>query len=165
MTQPRHTEGATEAPSNNLPDWGECAMRVTNSDFIAKRVAEGGHGPDSDSKLANELHRFIYEYDDADAFRSAWFLHRLELLLEETRRAALSGWQPIETAPKANRHMFVVQAFDVTHPTCGVRRYTSDPYCVWPGDTGGWVRWPHPFPPTHWMNLPTPPAPNQGAES
>ena len=74
------------APPNNLPTWAECALRVDNSDFISKRVAEGGYGPEPDSKLATELHRFIYEYDDADPYRSAWFLHRLELVLEEARR-------------------------------------------------------------------------------
>ena len=74
-----------QAPSNKLPTWGECALRVENSDFIVKRMADGGYGPDHDSLLANELHRFIYEYDDSDPFRSAWFLHRLELVLEEVR--------------------------------------------------------------------------------
>lgn len=88
-------------------------------------------------------------------------------LLEQAAEAlsAPSGWQPIETAPKANRDIFVVQAFDVTDLNCGVRRYTSDPYCVWPGYTGGWVRWPHPFRPTHWVKLPAPPVPNQGEAS
>ena len=66
-------------------------------------------------------------------------------------------WQPIETAPKDGRLMFVVRGFGVTNLNCGARAYTTDPYCVWPGDDGGWVRWPHPFPPTHWMSLP--PAP------
>ena len=76
------------APPNNLPTWAECAMRVDNSDFIARRVADGGYGPEPDSKLATQLHRFIYEYDDADPYRSAWFLHRLELVLEEARTQA-----------------------------------------------------------------------------
>lgn len=74
-----------EAPPHNLPNWSECALRVENSDFIAKRIAEGGYGAEPDSKLATELHRFIYDYDDADSYGSAWFLHRLEKLLDETR--------------------------------------------------------------------------------
>lgn len=78
------------APTNSLPDWDECALRVANSDFIAKRVAEGGYGAEPDSKLATQLHRFIYEYDDADPFRSSWFLHRLELLVNELRGQALT---------------------------------------------------------------------------
>lgn len=76
------------APPNSLPDWFECSQRVANSNFIAKRMANGGPGPDPDSKLASQLHRFIYEYDDADPYRSAWFLHRLELVLDEVRREA-----------------------------------------------------------------------------
>lgn len=85
---PIEYERADAAPPNSLPDWDECAMRVANSDFIAKRVAEGGHGPEHDSKLATELHRFIYEYDDADPYRSAWFLHRLEKLINEIKTNA-----------------------------------------------------------------------------
>jgi hypothetical protein len=90
------------APPNSLPDWGECAMRVNNSEFLAKRIAEGGFGPDADSKLASELHRFIYEYDDADPYRSAWFLHRLERLLDETRAlsAASAPKEPTEPVPE-----------------------------------------------------------------
>ncbi|MFA6271027.1 MAG: hypothetical protein WC657_07535 [Candidatus Paceibacterota bacterium] len=80
--------GLEAAPPNSLPDWSECAIRVDNSDFIAKRVAEGGYGPDADTMLATELHRFIYEYDDADSYGSAWFLHRLELVIAEANREA-----------------------------------------------------------------------------
>lgn len=80
-----------EAPPNSLPKWGECSIRVDNSNYIEKRVAEGGYGPDSDSKLASQLHRFIYEYDDADPYRSAWFLHRLERVLEEAKQEATNA--------------------------------------------------------------------------
>ncbi len=79
-------QARTPAPANSLPTWDECSLRVHNSDYIAKRVAEGGYGPEAISKTATELHRFIYEYDDRDPYRSAWFLHRLELLLNEVRR-------------------------------------------------------------------------------
>lgn len=84
------------APGNNLPNWSECALRVENSSFIAKRVAEGGYGPEPDSKLATELHRFIYEYDYADPYRSAWFLHRLELVIEEAKRAVATSIKPAD---------------------------------------------------------------------
>jgi hypothetical protein len=73
------------APPHSLPDWAECSLRVDNSEFIAKRVAEGGYGADPDSMLAGALHRFIYEYDDADPYRSAWFMHRLELVVKEAK--------------------------------------------------------------------------------
>lgn len=79
------------APPNNLPSWAECELRVHNSKFFAKQKAEGGHGPEHDAKLATQLHRFIHEYDDDDPYRSAWFLHRLELLIDEAKSAALSA--------------------------------------------------------------------------
>lgn len=89
-----------QAPPNNLPDWSECAMRVSNSDHFAKQVAEGGYGPEADSKLATALHRFIHEYDDASRYRSAWFLHRLELVLNETRAEALAAISATPAAPE-----------------------------------------------------------------
>lgn len=92
------------APPNNLPAYAECALRVANSDFIAKRVSEGGYGAEADSKLATELHRFICEYDDADAYRSEWFLHRLERLLDETKAEALVIKADREQRPAAEPH-------------------------------------------------------------
>ncbi len=62
------------------------------------------------------------------------------------------AWQPIETAPKDGRTMFVVKAVDVIHHP-GAMPYTSDPWCVWQ-DADGFSRWPHAFNPTHWMPLP-----------
>lgn len=105
------------APPNNLPDWGECGLRVDNSNFFAKQVAEGGYGPESDAKLASELHRFIYEYDDADPRRSAWFLHRLEKLLDETRRSAITT----TTAPENVREA-------VARAIWNLRRVEEDRY-------------------------------------
>lgn len=67
------------------------------------------------------------------------------------------NWQPIETAPRNTREMFVVKAFNTV--TKGGTRYTSDAYCVW-SERGKFVRWPHEFQPTHWM--PLPPAPADG---
>jgi len=34
--------------------------------------------------------------------------------------------------------------------------YTTDMYCGWYCNEV-WSRWPHPFPPTHWMTLPEAP--------
>ena len=137
-----------QAPPNNLPDWGECALRVDNSDFIAKRMAEGGAGPDHDSLLANELHRFIYEYDDSDRLRSAWFLHRLELVIEEVRMSEhrdMNLWQPIETAPKdGSRILLATPSGKVSDGMW------STQYRVW--------SWPYVMvEPTHWMPAPEPP--------
>lgn len=67
----------------------------------------------------------------------------------------VSEWQPIETAPRLKAPMIVVMA---KLPN----GYRSDPYCVWfdaikDGAPSPWKRWPHPYPPTHWMPLPEPP--------
>ena len=69
----------------------------------------------------------------------------------------MSKWQPIETAPKEGREMFVVRAFRVSNGFTGWREYTTDPWCVWRKDDGTFARWPHHFAPTHWMPLPEPP--------
>lgn len=62
-------------------------------------------------------------------------------------------WRDIESAP-IGREMFVVRGFSVEGVASGL--YTTDPYCVWrDGDT--FARWPHQFPPTHWMPIPEPP--------
>ncbi|MDP3859867.1 MAG: DUF3850 domain-containing protein [Stagnimonas sp.] len=103
-----------EAPANSLPFWSECALRVHNSDFINKRIAEGGHGAEPDSLLATELHRFIYEYDDADPYRSAWFMHRLELVLKEaTQQPASAQAEPV--------------AYRYKHDGQGHWRYSGEP--------------------------------------
>jgi hypothetical protein len=78
-------------PKDKLPSWEDCALRVGNSDYIAKRVAEGGYGAEHDSLLASELHRFIYEYDDTNQYKSAWFRHRLEKLLAEITIPGAAG--------------------------------------------------------------------------
>jgi hypothetical protein len=67
-------------------------------------------------------------------------------------------WQPIETAPKDGRKMFVVIAVGTIPFPVSLSTYTSDPWCVWRKDGGGFARWPHDFPPTHWMPLPPPPS-------
>jgi hypothetical protein len=69
-------------------------------------------------------------------------------------------WKPIEDAPHRRYPMFLVIAKDVTvnlpqFVTSGGAKYTSDPYCVWRNDDGSFARWPHPFPPTHYSELPT----------
>lgn len=69
------------------------------------------------------------------------------------------NWQPIENAPKEGRKMFVVKAFNVCNGFTGGRLYTTDPWCVWRNDDGGFSRWPHNFPPTHFAMLPPDPTP------
>lgn len=73
-----------EAPANNLPSWEECRLIIENDEF-RQRAAAGREGHVLDTPRTTleptELHRFIYEYDDADPVASAWFLHRLEKLV------------------------------------------------------------------------------------
>lgn len=58
-------------------------------------------------------------------------------------------WQPISELNITDRTMFVVKAFN----TPAMNGYTSDPWCVWKeGDC--FARWPHQFPPTHFLMLP-----------
>jgi len=71
-------------------------------------------------------------------------------LVEELSEELLP-WRPIETAPTDTKTMFVVIALGVK--PVGTFPYDSDPYCVWHHD-GVFVRWPHDFPPTHWLPLP-----------
>jgi hypothetical protein len=70
-------------------------------------------------------------------------------------------WMPIETAP-VGREMFVARAVNVVHPFAGPHPYTSDPWCVWQDEPGKFARWPHRFPPTHWLALPSSPKSEQG---
>jgi hypothetical protein len=66
-----------------------------------------------------------------------------------------------ERLPEIGREMFVVRGFDVI-PCEGCQPYTTDAYAVWmEGDT--FVRWPHKFPPTHWMLLPGQPVDSTNA--
>jgi hypothetical protein len=76
------------APTNSLPDWKECRLRVENSEYIDQRISDGGFGYEEDGYYANEIHKFIHEYDDSDPHRSAWFLHRLEKLIEFVKEDA-----------------------------------------------------------------------------
>jgi len=92
MSNDKEQQEPTPAPENSLPDWSECNRIIENYEF-RKRAKAGLEGSVIDTTPTTpeptELHRFIYEYDDADAYRSAWFLHRLELLLDETKRASI----------------------------------------------------------------------------
>jgi hypothetical protein len=63
-------------------------------------------------------------------------------------------WLPIDTAPTDGRQMFVVRTIAITPFPNSRSLYTSDPWCVWRGSDGSFVRWPHDFQPTHWVPLP-----------
>jgi hypothetical protein len=64
-------------------------------------------------------------------------------------------WQPMETAPKRRGEM---RTFLLIGRYPGDRGW-SDIYAGWWDDhERKWMRWPHAFPPTHWMPAPSPPA-------
>lgn len=77
--------------------------------------------------------------------------YRNKVLAENT------GWLPIETAPRNQMEMFIVRGFDAPIGMGAYGKYTTDAYAVW-ADEGNFIRWPHPFRPTHWMPLPPAPA-------
>lgn len=72
---------------------------------------------------------------------------------------SVGGWMPISEAP-IGREMFVAKAFRASPGFSDGRTYDSDPWCVWQEFPGMFARWPHPFPPTHFVrlsDLPQPP--------
>jgi len=76
-----------EAPTNSLPTYEECALRVGNAKYLKDNNLENDashHG----TPLPTPLHEFIYEYDCADAYKSAWWMHRLEKLIEFVKSEA-----------------------------------------------------------------------------
>lgn len=62
------------------------------------------------------------------------------------------GWRPIETAPRDRKMVALIARYPDN-------RGWTDPWNSW-WDTAMqiWPRWPHPFPPTHYAVIPTPPA-------
>lgn len=57
-------------------------------------------------------------------------------------------WQPIETAPRGSRKVIVLIS------DAGPDGYVTDPWTGWVERDGKFARWPHKFPPTHWLELP-----------
>jgi hypothetical protein len=61
------------------------------------------------------------------------------------------AWRPIEELTnvyKVRRRMFVVRGY------IPKQNYKTDPYCVWLKDDGTYARWPHPFAPCEFLELP-----------
>ena len=78
-----------DVPLNTLPTWDECDTRMSNKRHLEDMGAiKDGILIDDfycETLLPNPIHEFIYAYDDADAYRSAWFLHRLELVINHVK--------------------------------------------------------------------------------
>lgn len=68
-------------PKSSLPTWDECAQRIDNEDALKDSNPEE-NDKHEDILLPNEIHRFIYEYDEIDESYSARLRHRLEKLIE-----------------------------------------------------------------------------------
>jgi hypothetical protein len=97
-------EPLEQAPAHSLPDWHACAVIIDNANFQQRAVA--GQQRNVPNIRPTALHRFIHEYDDADPYRSAWFMHRLEQVVNEARAApplpAQEGWtKTAERRPNA----------------------------------------------------------------
>lgn len=82
-----------DTPTNSLPDWKDCNLRVSNSNYVEARIASGGYGFDDDGHYANELHKFIYEYDCENEYKSAWWRHRLEMMIEFVKAEAVDEYK------------------------------------------------------------------------
>lgn len=66
---------------------------------------------------------------------------------------SLDNWLPYTEDLPPTKKMFVVIAKNVPYPKA-FSKYTTDPYCVWKEPNGRLARWPHSFPPTHYITLP-----------
>jgi hypothetical protein len=102
-------------PPNSLPTWSECNLIIENHEF-RRRAAEGSEGSVLDTPPTTPeptaLHRFIYEYDDGNRYRSAWFMHRLELVLKEAAQVAPAvpeGYAIVPKEPTEEMHVAAVQ--------------------------------------------------------
>lgn len=90
--QERESDDA--APPNSLPSWQECQRIIKNQEFRERARAGlevGVLDLPPTTPEPTEIHRFIYEYDDADRYKSAWFMHRLELALATAAKQAREG--------------------------------------------------------------------------
>ena len=96
--------------------------------------------------------------DVCAALVEAWNTRALEreAKAEQDRLAHVrdipEGWKPIEIAPPDRQMVMLIARY----PT---GTDWTDIYNGWRNSDGDWTRWPHNFPPTHWMPLPSPPAP------
>ena len=111
LEQPAQQEpvAGEPAPENSLPSWSECNLIIENDEF-RKRAAAGLEGQVLDTPRTTPkptaLHYFIHEYDDADPYRSGWFLHRLECVLKE------AAYTPPQRKPLMDEEIAVERALD-----------------------------------------------------
>lgn len=126
--------------------WRRATTKMSPDDAVALE----GFG--DDAPYANKITRVMHI-----AWKAAWQARASSSTVQQVG----AEWMPIETAP-VGREMFVARAVNVVHPFAGTHPYTSDPWCVWQDEHGKFARWPHRFPPTHWLALPSSPKSEQG---
>lgn len=72
--------------------------------------------------------------------------------------ATKSEWMPIETAPPLHKQVLLINVGNRPN-------YVTDQYVGWLTMSGDYARWPHPFPPSHWMPTPAPPKENNHGDT
>lgn len=63
----------------------------------------------------------------------------------------IGEWVSLSKDKLEDKEIVVFKAVGV--PVGSARNYTTDPWCGWMMN-GEFVRWPHDFPPTHFLRLP-----------
>lgn len=95
------------------------------------------------------------ELENSPTRREAWVSAKRHLFFkgyEAAKQEMADQWLDITLDPPADKEMVVFRGFNIQQGTAN--NYTTDPYCGWI-QNGEFVRWPHPFPPTHYMKLPS----------
>lgn len=98
--------------------------------------------------------RLNEKMESSPTLRESWVSTKrylIQLGYDQAKEELASQWTDINLDPPKDKEMVVFRAFNVQQGTAG--NYTSDPYCGWI-QNNEYVRWPHPFPPTHYMKLP-----------
>lgn len=67
-----------------LPTWLECS-EIMDEEINPQDVEFPRYG------VPTQLHKFIYEYDDADPVRSDIFMNMLKLLIEEIKTGRVTN--------------------------------------------------------------------------
>lgn len=69
----------------------------------------------------------------------------------------MSEWIPTSKPPGLHQQVLLINVGNRPN-------YVTDQYVGWLTMSGDYARWPHPFPPSHWMPTPAPPKEKNHAE-
>ena len=82
------------APKSNLPSWGKYKSMCTEILYADGRYIDGISVDNvTNYDIGNPIVGFIYEYDDLDDYKSAWFRYRLERLIDYVRDTTIKSIQ------------------------------------------------------------------------